>query len=368
MPVTGITGLPGHGKSYGTVKHIIEPALKAGRHVSTNIPMTDNAHNLYPEQITQLDLDSFDADNYKYGSVVVLDEFWRLCASGTRTNNIEQSFKAFFAEHRHHVGDDGKTTEIVLVTQDFSQVCSYVKSLIETTYRVRKIKAGKKQYCRTDIYDGMAQGNPPKGSPVNTLTDNYEQSIFDLYKSHMYSKGGDNAGIESDVDDRRSMFRHPMIRFGLPFAVVFLFFGIYFAYRSITGLVDDSAANVDTLSDTVIPAPAVVPVPVPAPAPAPVSPPLPRKDYRYGLTDDAVDVPYRLTGWSDWAGLHPDSTFIVNSEGYGFTLRVPVEVDLSGIRFVMFEGFKVTQYTGKLSWSASGRESVRVTESDYSKY
>ena len=39
MSITAYTGLPGSGKTYGVVQHVIVPALQAGRRVVTNIPM-----------------------------------------------------------------------------------------------------------------------------------------------------------------------------------------------------------------------------------------------------------------------------------------------------------------------------------------
>jgi len=38
MAIDAYTGMPGHGKSYGVVEHVIIPSLKQGRHVVTNTP------------------------------------------------------------------------------------------------------------------------------------------------------------------------------------------------------------------------------------------------------------------------------------------------------------------------------------------
>ena len=41
MSISAYVGMPGHGKSYGVVKHVIIPALKKARKVYTNIPMNE---------------------------------------------------------------------------------------------------------------------------------------------------------------------------------------------------------------------------------------------------------------------------------------------------------------------------------------
>ncbi|PID50324.1 MAG: hypothetical protein CR991_02105 [Proteobacteria bacterium] len=355
MPITGITGLPGHGKSYGTVKHIIKPALEDGRIVVTNIPMTDKAHDAYPDQIQQLNLTDFDPTTYPHGSVVVLDEFWRLCPSGTRANNIDHNFKAFFAEHRHHVGEDGKTTEIVLVMQDFSQICTFVKSLVETTYRVRKLKIGSKQICKTDIYDGVAQGNPPRGKPMNTLSDSYEREIFDLYKTHMYSDG--LTGVEQDVDSRRSMFNHPMIRYGIPGSILAIIVFSYMGYKQIVNIGKPDNEILQQKTEQLPIEQQENPHPIERP-----------KVLRYGVVESAEEVPYRIVGYSQWGGLFPDTVTIVNPESYKLTLEISLKTDVNGIKFIMYEGYKVTYYTGRLSWNTVAREGVRVTSFDYNEH
>ena len=55
MAIDAYTGLPRSGKSYSVVKNVILPSLRQKRHVYTNIPLTQIAHDEFPGQIHQLE-------------------------------------------------------------------------------------------------------------------------------------------------------------------------------------------------------------------------------------------------------------------------------------------------------------------------
>lgn len=209
MSITAYVGLPGHGKSYGVVENVIMPACKSYRTVFTNIPC--NA-DVFLERFgiapVQFDIDDIrDNENwfteiFEAGAIIVIDECWRLWPAGMNASRLRESDKTFFAEHRHMVGDSGHSTEIVLVTQDLSQIASFMRNLIETTFRVTKLsKVGSAKLYRVDVYSGSVTGPaPPVSRREREIPGKFKRNIYQLYKSHTKSSVG--AGDESRADGR----------------------------------------------------------------------------------------------------------------------------------------------------------------------
>ncbi|MDO3651318.1 zonular occludens toxin domain-containing protein, partial [Nocardia mangyaensis] len=159
MAITAYTGLPGSGKSYSIFEHVILPSLKAQRDVWTNIPCdTEKLTNQFGYAPTVFDSGDL-ADNPKWfsevlpqGVVCVLDEAWRLWPSGLKANNANPDHLEFIAEHRHLVGESGRSTEIVLATQDLTQIAVFARNLVDKTYRMTKLDAvGQSKRFRIDI-------------------------------------------------------------------------------------------------------------------------------------------------------------------------------------------------------------------------
>lgn len=147
MSIVAYTGLPGAGKSYGVVENVILPSLRKGRTVYTNIPMNydelqkdktikGNLVTFRNEDVTETWLDELPA-----GIIFVLDEAWRVYPAGVRADKMPESYKSFLAEHRHKVDENGNSNEIIFVTQDLSQLASFVRKLIEETFIVKKMSA-----------------------------------------------------------------------------------------------------------------------------------------------------------------------------------------------------------------------------------
>ncbi|NKF24812.1 zonular occludens toxin domain-containing protein, partial [Solimonas marina] len=104
MSIVAYTGLPGHGKSYGVVEHVVIPALKAGRVVVTNMPLEREAllkwygagdivfipRDADVRTIVQLGIE-------RPGVVFAIDECWRYWPAGKLPNQIPEDEKEFFA-------------------------------------------------------------------------------------------------------------------------------------------------------------------------------------------------------------------------------------------------------------------------------
>lgn len=235
MSIVGYSGLPGSGKSYGVVENVVIPALKDGRHIITNIPLKlgrlgddypDGKVTLFNNRDAEDDPDFFTADNHPAGVIWIIDEAWRFWKSGMKSTNIPQNQKEFFTEHRHFVGDDGRTNEIVLVTQDLAQICSFVRSLVEETFRAVKLTAvGQSKKYRVDVYQGGVTGQKP-GKPMRQLYGSYKPDIYQYYKSHTRNKTDFAAGMEEKADDRGNVLKHPLIRLGIPICIAIAIYAV----------------------------------------------------------------------------------------------------------------------------------------------
>lgn len=309
MAVHAYVGKPGHGKSYGVVERVVIPSLKQGRHVVTNIPL--NADDLLADfggTIQQLPADWFDlpdlSDYVLPGCVLIIDEAWRRWPQGQRANQANPWDKTLLAEHRHMVDANNNSMRIVIVTQDLSQIPSWARTLIETTFRV--VKLSKKVY-RVDVYSGVVTGDkPPTSRRVRQFPGRFDKSIQSYYQSATHSATG-TVGDESVADNSASFLRSYGLWFLVGVVVVGLFFGIVGVKRFFSK--PDEKNNQDVSHVKVSPQP-------PTPKLAPVIPPV-----NYSET-------WRLTGF-----IHPSEPD-PNSK---VDLSVAVLVDTSGrTRYVAF--------------------------------
>ncbi|MET0082675.1 MAG: zonular occludens toxin domain-containing protein [Sedimenticola sp.] len=248
MSTIAYTGLPGSGKSYGVVENVIIPALEEGRTIITNIPLNEIEiyRHLHEKGIKKLDIRNLDIqqaqDTPEYlssfpgGSVIVIDECWRLWPAGLKTNQVPEKHKSFLAEHRHRVGQDGRSQEIILVTQDLAQIAAFARQLIEETYRSVKLTAiGQKDKYRIDVYSGAVMGNNPRGQRLRQIFGKYKKTVFRFYSSHTMSETG-KAGNEDKVDKRANALKSSIIRFGIPVGALALIAGVYIAVTSLIGI------------------------------------------------------------------------------------------------------------------------------------
>ena len=249
MAIHAYVGKPGHGKSYGVVEHVVIPSLKQDRHVVTNIPLSiDDLLATYGGKITQLPDDWFELEDLSQiipsGCVAIIDECWRRWPSGQNINNANKNDKSLLAEHRHRVDDKNNSMRVVLVTQDLAQISNWVRLLIETTYRIRKLS---KKAFKVDIYNGAVTGDSPSSKKlIRTTAGTFKSSVFSFYKSATQSKSGD-VGDESSADGRSSIFRS----FGLWSICLFFvvsislgFYGVKSFFADKTPAVSETAPSV----------------------------------------------------------------------------------------------------------------------------
>ncbi len=239
MSITAYTGLPGSGKSYTVVQDVILPAIKEGRTVYTNVPLHDEvwisefgSAPVFFETRDAMDNQNWFSEVFPSGALLVLDECWRIWPSGLKANNVNADHKTFLAEHRHRVGEDGRSTEIVLVTQDCGQLSAFVRQLIEKTFRCKKLDTvGQTNRYRLDIYEGAVTGaNPPMDRRVREIYGEYKPEVYRFYKSHTKSETG-GAGDETKTDQRANILKGGKARAILISALLLPIFSGFLWYR-----------------------------------------------------------------------------------------------------------------------------------------
>jgi len=229
MAIHAYVGKPGHGKSYGVVEHVVVPSLKQGRHVYTNIPLrADELLAIFGGNITQLPDDWYEIDDLgdilPPGAVAVIDECWRRWPSGQNVNQARLSDKSLLSEHRHRVDAKNNSMRVVLVTQDLAQISSWVRLLVETTFRIRKFN--KKAY-KVDIYQGAVTGeSPPRSKLTSSKPGIFKKEIFSYYKSATLSVSG-TVGDESSADGRANILRSFGLWAAVVFCLLFILFGVF---------------------------------------------------------------------------------------------------------------------------------------------
>lgn len=376
MAIDAYVGLPGHGKSYGVVQHVIIPSLKQGRHVITNIPLNvDMLLMDYPDgQITQLPEDWFEREDlaslFPNGSVAVLDELWRRWPQAMTSKQAPMADKALLAEHRHMVDAQGRSMRIVFITQDLGQIASFARVLVEQTFRVVKmVELGMRGRYRVDMYRGPVTGqNPPKSSFIRSSGPHkYLEKIYRYYKSATKSETGD-VGDESKADNRASVWRSPMLWIALVFGTLAPIAGLWqiTGFFSGKGIVEQPA-EAQTLTNPPPPgmeyladsAPGSAPV-SPTKAPAPELPPEPKAPavstaWRVGaFVEPSDDKPSRwssVDGYNTGVATKPSKRAQVVLTGPAGTRIIPLaECDREGhYATCMVDGEVVTFWSGQRS-------------------
>lgn len=235
MSILAYVGLPGSGKSYGVVANQILPALKEHRVVVTNLPVKVA---LVREEIPGCDIRTFQTDQlasqpesidelFPPGCVAVIDECWRLWPAGLKVDRIPEAYKSFLAEHRHRVDKKGRSTQIVLVTQDLAQIAAFSRQLVEQTFVHTKLGAlGMRGRYKVGVYDGNVTGTtPPESKRVNQVLGRYNDKVWRYYESHTMSENANGGADETPLDARGNVWRRPMLWVGMLAALAGMAFG-----------------------------------------------------------------------------------------------------------------------------------------------
>lgn len=137
------------------------------------------------------------------GDFVIIDEAWRYWPD---QGKILPEHMNFFRMHRHYVGEDGTSCDLLVLIQDFSSLHRFLRGVCELVLIFYKLKSlGWSSRYRVETYEGR----PKKATLVSTSPlQKYRKEIFPLYKSYDGSKGK-----ESRTDDRQNIFKNPWFQF-----------------------------------------------------------------------------------------------------------------------------------------------------------
>ncbi|MDP2031447.1 MAG: zonular occludens toxin domain-containing protein [Thiobacillus sp.] len=224
MPINAYTGLMGSGKTYEVVASVILEAIRCGRNVVSNIHGLNQeliyAYLVKPkegcefgkitlvknEQVESREFfPEFDGEGFAFteqtivrgGDVVAIDEAWRPWGTTSKCVAYQMSF---FREHRHCVNAKGVSCDLVLITQDITDIHKLLKNVVELSMRFVKLKTlGLSTRYRIEIYEGSKLF---KSKITSWTTNKYNKKIFPLYKSFASNTGG---GAEVALDKRQNL-------------------------------------------------------------------------------------------------------------------------------------------------------------------
>lgn len=300
--IIAFVGLPGAGKSYSAVEAAIIPALEEKRRIVTNMPLNLDVicKDFFDGDIDlmRLKVQVVESDDLKKagffkdiagGSLVVLDEIWRVWKAGIRTSNISDEHLSFVKEHRHRSDENGRSLDIVLVTQNLVDIATFLREMVETTVITRKLTAvGANTKFQRFYCQGAIKGFECKASEL--LKDefgSYNPKVYQYYKTHM---NADLSGGVLKVDEKRAVkgqtvFSSWKFKAMAVFAFIFIAGSIYSGNKSVEAYQKKvkppepkPAATVEPLKSNE----QIIPSPVLAYEPPPL--PLPKNSERWRLT------------------------------------------------------------------------------------
>jgi zona occludens toxin len=250
MAETVYTGIQGSGKSYEVVRGIIIPNVASGRRIVTNIAGLnvdeikkyavnklggDPGHLGEIVKITNEDVTKknfFPVENQdnsvcivQGGDIVILDECWRWYVTG---ENLPEGHLTFFRMHRHFTHpDSGQSCDIVLIVQSIGDLQRKIRATVEKSFLMKKHKdLGLENRYLVMIFSGNRQ---TKSSMIEERQYKYDPAIFALYSSYSQSNAVQNK--EEQADKRGNVFNRPIVKLGIPFALMMLLLSAWYLWR-----------------------------------------------------------------------------------------------------------------------------------------
>lgn len=213
MPLSFVTGLPGHGKTLFTLHHVDQRAKQENRAV-------------YVAGIPELKLDWFHLDNEQEwfsvpdGSIVVIDEAQRVFPTRPTGAPVPEKVRQF-ETHRH------RGLDIYLITQDAMLIDAHVRRLAGEHFHVHRPWGVQRatvlkwdQICNPRDYHDRKKAIQSMFS--------YPKKLFGQYKSATLHT------VKRKV---------PAKLFLLPVLLVVLVVSLYFAFSTLRGMVQTEKKN-----------------------------------------------------------------------------------------------------------------------------
>lgn len=225
MALNFYCGSPGAGKSYHVVKEVVIQALLNGKNIITNLPLKmGEIYKAFPQLVEQNNYVQVIAgerikeihkivDAQKYaGWVIIIDEAHDYWPSNEAMK--DEGFKTWLSQHRH------KFQNIVMITQDFTNINKFVRSMVQERYEFEKNESrGSEKSYMQDFFLKQSKKR------VDRKICKYEPEYFKFYRSH--DVGLADAGFkEVRVGKKMNLLRKPML------IIVFSLIGCVVAFFS----------------------------------------------------------------------------------------------------------------------------------------
>jgi zona occludens toxin len=217
-----ITGRPGSGKSYEATAFHILPALKAGRHVITNMPLSlESFAKINPDFVARIHLLHPTSENLRpfsriedytryqelhsaegLGAFYCIDEAHMCIPAGNK--NTEKDVREWYALHRHYAAD------VVIMTQSVRKLNKEICDMVRLHIQLAKNDVlGFHHRYRRFVRDGVGGELMSKGANVK-----YDKQFFGLYQTHT-----GKAGVETHSKEK-TIWSGPFFRYVIPLTVV----------------------------------------------------------------------------------------------------------------------------------------------------
>lgn len=265
MAITLYTGVMGSGKTYEVVAFVILPAILKGRNVVTNISGFNYdaavSYLVKKEKVEASQIGSVKvvedelvedalffptlenkASIVQSGDLVVIDECWRFWGTD---NSIKPEHMEFFRKHRHFINPETKiSSDLVVISQDVSDLHRSLKKVIELSFRAKKLKVvGLSRSYVVEMWEGVNQRRKSVGSSRRI----YKKDIFPLYNS--YSGGNGASGVEVSVDNRFNILKSFRFLILIPICLCLIAFSFYHVWSFFKPKEEKKSSVVSVVND-----------------------------------------------------------------------------------------------------------------------
>jgi len=171
MPITLLTGLPGHGKSHEAIR-MMRDDYKDRKIYAFNFPKLDY------EFLGAEEFDAKDWQNCDAGSILFIDEAWEVFEQRGPHKMPPERVKEL-ARHRH------KGLDIVLIAQGYQQIDAHVRSLVEVHKHI--VRPFGMSFYNVRTFNGVERFPGDRDARKRAVDVSkrrkYDKRIFPLYKS-----------------------------------------------------------------------------------------------------------------------------------------------------------------------------------------
>lgn len=237
-----LEGLPRAGKTWEAMMYMALPALKKGRHVTTNVKGVSFGKIA---ELLEMDQDTIEAliticpwDSSKNihayaknDGLVILDEVQDFFPPNCK---LDADQTEFITQH----GQRG--IDIVLCGQSYRNVHVFWRDRIQRLIYFKKLSAlGSESRYQWQMQE---KSGPNSWAKMGTGVRSYERKYFGVYKSH--TDGTTNTG--NLQDERAVIWNRPAVRYGIPLVLAIGLGAAWFASSLFTGQTDITGQGIST--------------------------------------------------------------------------------------------------------------------------